>query len=349
MKFYFKTALYRWLASDRFGRPGAFLGRSLDVFPGGRGVLPAFGAVLAALLPSAALGASVFLDSSAAGNQAVVNTSYGQSIYVAQPGANVNPAFKVDNMQANWSKDAMSGFKSSADMEPRPIHDLPVVTLSGRAYIALAVDFNETGASEDFGVINLMLWVGPDSAQSVEVATLSDPDIDSYAWSPSVKASQQATWQRNLRQMDANNAVAALGIDLVYQQNASPVLNVPGDERPYGSDPQRVFSTGLGTLGSNRADVAILIPFEVLQGRNSSEMLYLGIQTGSLADAGSDRVGFIDPSSIVPGGFLDQLEVPLTTDYTDPDYTIPVPEVSSSVLALLAGGLGLFRRRRAAA
>ena len=326
-----------------------FLSRRPASLGGGSAALAALSALVAALLPGAAVGASVFLDSSAAGNQATVNTPYGSSIYLAQPGVNTRGDFKVEDMRANWSKDNISGFNPSADAPPRALHELPVVTLGGVPYIGIGVDFNESGTAADFDVVNLMLWVGSASAPSTQVALLTDPDISSpsYAWSAAVSNQTKNEWQSKLRQMNPNPADAALGIDLVYQQNVSPAINAPGDDNPYGSDPQRLFSTGLATLGSNRADLAILVPYSVLGGYNSSQKIYLGLQTGSLADAGSDRVGFLDPDALIKGGYFDSTGISIITNYVPPDSTILVPEVSTSALLMVAGGMGLLHRRRA--
>lgn len=346
MKNILKLSQLRAALSEEKPRPKYrfFLSRSRTALPRGAAALAVLGALLAALQPSAALGASVFLDSSTEGNQVAVNTPYGPTIYMAQPGISTNSDFKVENVSANWSKDDISGFSPGADAPPKPLYELPVVTLGGIKYIGIGVDFNESGTAADFDVINLMLWVGPESAQSTQVATLSDPDISSFTWSSTATNQEKNSWQNNLRQMNLNPA--AIGFALVYQQNASPSINAPGDAHPYGSDPYRVFSAGMDTLGSNRADLAILVPYDVLNGQSSSDLLYLGLQTGSLADAGSDRVGFLDPNSIIAGGYFDDMAIEIATNIVEPGTTIEVPEVSTSALALLAGAIGLLRRRR---
>lgn len=303
------------------------------------------GLIWAFLAVGASGATSVFLDSSAAGNSAEVSTSYGASIYLIQPGINVNPAFKVEDGKANWSKDNLTGFNNSADMLPMPIHQVPVVTYGGLHYIALGVDFNETGSSSNFDIVNLMLWAGPASAETLSVATLSDPSIGTLTWAASVNNQTKNSWESGLREMQANPAAASLGIDLIYQQNASPVLNVAGDSLPYGSDPKRVYSNGLSSLGSNEADVAILVPYSVLWGRNSSDVLYLGLQTGSMADGGSDRVGFVDPASLVAGGYLQRQGTSINSSFVAPNTTIAVPEPATSVLMLGAAAC-LLRRRR---
>ena len=288
---------------------------------------------------------SIFLDSTAPGNQAVVDTPYGSSIFMMQPGVNVNPAFKVEDGQANWSKNNGTGFSNSADMVPMPIYQVPVITYSGTPYIAIGIDFNETGSTPNFDVINLMLWAGPSSAQSLTVATMAPLDISSLTWDSSVSNQKRNSWQSGLRQMASNPNNTALGIDLLYQQNASPLLNVAGDMLPYGSDPYRVYSNGLSTLGSNQSDIAILVPYSVLIGRNSSDVLYLGLQTGSLNDGGSDRVGFLDPASLVSGGYLQQQGTPIITSFMAPDTTILVPEPSSAALLLTVAAAFAHRRR----
>ncbi|TAE76183.1 MAG: hypothetical protein EAZ84_07910 [Verrucomicrobia bacterium] len=299
--------------------------------------------LLAASSPAAT---SVFLDSSAAGNNAAVATAYGDSIYLIQPGINVNPAFKVEDGKTNWSKDNISGFSSSTDMEPLPIHQVPVISYGGLHYIALGVDFNETGSSSDFDVVNLMLWVGPASASTLAVAIQNDPNIGALTWATSATNQMKNSWESGIRTMENNPANSAQGIDLIYQQNANPQLNVAGDAMPYGSDPKRVYSNGLSSLGSNEADIAILVPYSVLIGRNSSEVLYVGLQTGSMTDGGSDRVGFIDPTTLVNGGYLQQQGVPISTTFVQPGTSITVPEPSSAALGLGALALCLVRRRR---
>lgn len=303
--------------------------------------------VIASLLAASSPAAtSVFLDSSAAGNNAAVATAYGDSIYLIQPGINVNPAFKVEDGKTNWSKDNISGFSSSADMEPLPIHQVPVISYGGLHYIALGVDFNETGSSSDFDVVNLMLWVGPASASTLAVAIQNDPNIGALTWATSATNQMKNSWESGIRTMANNPANSAQGIDLIYQQNANPQLNVAGDAMPYGSDPKRVYSSGLSSLGSNEADIAILVPYSVLIGRNSSEVLYVGMQTGSMTDGGSDRIGFIDPATLVNGGYLQQQGVPISTTFVQPGTSITVPEPSSAALGLGALALCLVRRRR---
>lgn len=303
--------------------------------------------VIASLLAASSPAAtSVFLDSSAAGNNAAVATAYGDSIYLIQPGINVNPAFKVEDGKTNWSKDNISGFSSSADMEPLPIHQVPVISYGGLHYIALGIDFNETGSSSDFDVVNLMLWVGPASASTLAVAIQNDPNIGALTWATSATNQMKNSWESGIRTMENNPANSAQNIDLIYQQNANPQLNVAGDAMPYGSDPKRVYSSGLSSLGSNEADIAILVPYSVLIGRNSSEVLYVGLQTGSMTDGGSDRVGFIDPTTLVNGGYLQQQGVPISTTFVQPGTSITVPEPSSAALGLGALALCLVRRRR---
>ena len=303
--------------------------------------------VIASLLAASSPAAtSVFLDSSAAGNNAAVATAYGDSIYLIQPGINVNPAFKVEDGKTNWSKDNISGFSSSADMEPLPIHQVPVISYGGLHYIALGIDFNETGSSSDFDVVNRMLWVGPASASTLAVAIQNDPNIGALTWATSATNQMKNSWESGIRTMENNPANSAQGIDLIYQQNANPQLNVAGDAMPYGSDPKRVYSSGLSSLGSNEADIAILVPYSVLIGRNSSEVLYVGLQTGSMTDGGSDRVGFIDPTTLVNGGYLQQQGVPISTTFVQPGTSITVPEPSSAALGLGALALCLVRRRR---
>jgi hypothetical protein len=304
-------------------------------------------ALICGFFTASASGAtSVFLDSSAAGNNAAVETPYGSSIYLIQPGINVNPAFKVEDGKANWSKDNLTGFNNSADMPPLPIHQLPVITYGGLYYIALGVDFNETGASSNFDIVNLMLWAGPESAGTLAVATLSDPSIGTLTWAGSVNNQTKNSWESGLRQMSANPASTSLGIDLIYQQNASPLLNVAGDALPYGSDPNRVYSNGLSSLGSNEADIAILVPYSVLVGRNSNDVIYLGLQTGSLADGGSDRVGFVDPASLVAGGYLQLQGAAINSSFVQPNTVITVPEPSGATLLMSAAAGCLLRRRR---
>ena len=282
--------------------------------------------------------ASVFFESSAAGSEARVQTDYGDSVYIVRPGINVNPAFKVEDGKANWSKDPGAGFAQSADMEPFTVGQVPTLTYKGTRYLAFGIDFNETGGTPDFDVINFMIWAGPAAASTTTVGVTTNPDMTSFAWPSSVKGQQIAKWD-NMLQMGSNTAAnSALGINLIYQQNTSPQLFAPGDTLPYGSDSHRVYSQGLSTLGSNEVDVAVLVPYSVISGLPSTDVLYLGMQTGALADGGSDRFGLVDPNTLVSGGYFDTVGVSFVQ-------ASAVPEPGSLGLAA-ASGLLLLRRRR---
>jgi hypothetical protein len=282
---------------------------------------------------------AVFLDGSTAGNTARVNTPYGDSIYMFRPGVNVNPAFKVEDMQANWSRDNISGFSSSADMEPMVVGDIPTLLYEGKHYLAPAFDFNETGGTPDFDVINLFLLAGNSPASTLDAGTLIDPDLSGYSWAGNPSNQQVNKWDNNLRELAVNSSAAAMGLDLVYEQNVSPRIFTSGDTRPYDSDPERVYATGLATLGSNETDVMILVPASVLSGRALTDVVYMGIQTGTLNDGGSDRFGIVDPSTLITGGYLD------SNGYTFQPYS-QIPEPQTSVLLLGMVGLGLVIRKR---
>lgn len=286
--------------------------------------------------------ASVFFSSTTAGSEARVDTDYGESIYVMRPGVNVNPAFKVEDGQTNWSKDPGTGFKPSADMEPLTVSDIPIINYNGQLYIALGMDFNETGGTPDFDVVNLMLWAGPAGAVTQQVATAIDPAVSSLAWPGTVRNQEINKWENNLRQMASNDAAnSSLGINLIYQQNSAPQLFVDGDTRPYDTDPHRVYSAGLSTLGSNEVDMAILVPASVLEGIPLDQVLYLGMQTGTLADGGSDRFGIVDPTTIITGGYFDSIGVSFRT-------FAAVPEPGMAALWLASGLVLSLRRRREA-
>lgn len=307
-----------------------------------RTLMPRFGRAPFAALSLASLivpasATSVFFESSTAGSEARVPTDYGDSIYIMRPGININPAFKVDDGKANWSKDNLSGF-TQADMEPITLGQVPTLTFQGTRYLAFGIDFNETGGTPDFDVINFMLWAGPASADTLSVATTIDPNMAALAWPGSVKAQQISKWESMLQMQSNTAANDPLGINLIYQQNTSPQLFASGDTLPYGSDPHRVYSAGLSTLGSNEVDVAILVPYSVIAGRPSTDMLYLGMQTGALADGGNDRIGFIDPSTLVAGGYFSSIGVTFST----------VPEPGSFAFAGAAALLLTSRRRKAA-
>ncbi|MGD9418074.1 MAG: hypothetical protein Q7R22_003975 [Verrucomicrobiota bacterium JB025] len=282
--------------------------------------------------------ASIFFANTTDGAEATVPTAYGDSIYVMRPGVNVNPAFKVEDGETNWAKNDGSGFSPSADMEPISVSDIPIINYNGNLYIALGIDFNEAGSTPDFDVVNLMLWSGPSSANTQSVATATDPDIASLAWPTSVTSQEIRSWDNNMLEMSSNDtANSALGINLIYEQNAAPQLFVDGDTMPYGSDSHRVYSEGLATLGSNEVDVAILVPASVLTGLPLDDVIYLGMQTGALADGGSDRFGIVDPTTVISGGYFDSIGVTFST--------IPEPK-GASLLALTMAGL-VWRRRRA--
>jgi hypothetical protein len=310
-----------------------------------RGLLSRCALLFAALVgsESSVLAVSTTFSAATPGNSATLPTSFGDSVFLASPGINVNPAFKVEDSQANWAKDddGTNAYSPSADRPPLIVADVPLVVFQGSLYIGLGIDFNETGTTSDYDVVNIELWTGPQTSNTMNVATVSDPNISQFAWN-GAKGSDVSLWERSVRVMDSNTASNnALGINQIYEQNITPQIFTAGDTKPYDTDPQRVVATNLTTLGSNQVDLAVLIPASVLEGVPLDHKFYWGFQSGVDADGGSDRFGIMDPTSIVAGGFFDTQGVTFTT----PEQAgIPEPRVLS--LIALAGLLVSRRRRR---
>ena len=295
--------------------------------------------LLAATLPC--IGSSVFLDASTEGNQVRLATPYGTTIFIVQPGMNINPAFKVEDMQTNWSKDHLPGFSSSADMQPVQVNHIPIVSLDGENYIGLGFDFNETGGNgSDFDIVNMIIWASPQPVNTIEAGLATDPDLSGYSWSGDPANNIVNSWENNLRQLESSSVGESLGLTPIYVQNVNPQIFVPNDTRPYDTDPNRIYANELTTLGSNAVEIGILVSASILDSVASTDYLYIGVQTGSMNGGGSDRFGVMDPTSMVSGGFFDQNNITVTS------FAESIPEPSNLAFSSLAALTLVLRRSR---
>jgi hypothetical protein len=287
------------------------------------------------LLTLPLMGSSIFLDTSTDGNKVSLETDYGTTIFVTTPGLNINPAFKVEDMKANWSKDNVAGFSVSADMEPIQVRQVPIVRFNGSDYIGLGFDFNETGGTgSNLDIVNMIIWASSQPVNTLEAGLATDPDLSAYTWSGNPSSNVVRSWENNLRQLQSSSVGASLGLRPIYVQNHTPQVYAPNDSRPYDTDPSRVYANELGTLGSNAVEIGVLIPASVLDSVTPNDYLYIGVQTGSMNDGGSDRFGLMDPTSLVSGGYFDQ------NGFTVSSYELSIPE-PSSMSCLLMGLLTL--------
>jgi hypothetical protein len=297
--------------------------------------------LLGATLPC--IGGSIFLDASTEGSQVSLATPYGTTIFIVQPGMNINPAFKVEDMQTNWSKDDLPGFSASADMEPIQVNQIPIVSLNGENYVGLGFDFNETGGSgSDFDIVNMIIWSSPRPVDTIEAGLATDPDLSSYSWSGNPAKNIVNSWENNLRQLESSSVGESLGLTPIYVQNDNPQIFVPNDTRPYDTDPNRIYANELTTLGSNAVEVGILVPASILDSLAPTDYLYIGVQTGSMNGGGSDRFGVMDPTSLVSGGFFDRNNIAVSSSVES------IPEPSNlAFFSLAVLTLGLRRSRGA--
>jgi len=305
-----------------------------------------FGSIAGSLLLAATLpciGSSVFLDASTEGNQVSLETPYGTTIFIVQPGMNINPAFKVEDMQTNWSKDDLPGFSASADMEPIQVNEIPIVNLDGEKYVGLGFDFNETGGNgSDFDIVNMIIWSSPQPVNTIEAGLAADPDLSGYSWSGNPANNIVNSWENNLRQLESSSVGESLGLTPIYVQNVNPQIFAPNDTRPYDTDPNRIYANELTTLGSNAVEIGILVSASILDSVAPTDYLYIGVQTGSMNGGGSDRFGVMDPTSLVSGGFFDQNNITVTS------FAESIPEPSNlAFFSLAVLTLGLRRSRRA--
>lgn len=299
--------------------------------------------LLAATLPC--IGASAFLDASTEGNRVELATPYGTTIFMAQPGLNINPAFKVEDMQTNWSKDNVDGFNSSADMEPLQVSQIPIVNFEGKNFLGFGFDFNETGRTPNFDIVNMVIWASSDPVGTIEAGLATSPDLSSYSWSGNPANNTVRSWEGSLRQLESSSVGADLGLTPIYVQNVNPQIFVDGDTRPYDTDPNRVWSDDLPTLGSNAVEIGVLVPASILDLVAPTDYLYIGVQTGSMNDGGSDRFGVMDPTSLVEDGYfaLNSVEV---TSFEESSLSIPEPS-NLAFFSLAVLTLGLRRPRGA--
>ena len=268
-------------------------------------------------------------------------TPYGTTIFIVQPGMNINPAFKVEDMQTNWSKDHLPGFSSSADMQPVQVNHIPIVSLDGEDYIGLGFDFNETGGNgSDFDIVNMIIWASPQPVNTIEAGLATDPDLSGYSWSGDPANNIVKSWENNLRQLESSSVGESLGLTPIYVQNVNPQIFVPNDTRPYDIDPNRIYANELTTLGSNAVEIGILVSASILDSVASTDYLYIGVQTGSMNGGGSDRFGVMDPTSLVSGGFFNQNNITVTS------FAESIPDPSNLAFSSLAALTLVLRRSR---
>lgn len=238
----------------------------------------AFMAFVSAFLSGMALGQSGTIDLTNAGTIAVLTNSYGTIDYVSNPGANLKAQqqFTVTNGQTGWSTDSAS--------TSQPLTSVPIVIYQGVKYFGIAMDVNEgSGSRADFDIPQVMIWAGSSTANT-DVAGTSTKLANPF---------------QTYSQLNDNSTVS--GLTLIYQQNLSPQVGT--GSIPYGNDPSRMVGQN-SQSGSSGVDIAILIPISVLNGISTNSKIYIGVQTGSLDDAGPEQIGFIDPSNLTVGGWL---------------------------------------------
>lgn len=161
---------------------------------------------------------------------------------------------------------------------------MPVVIYQGAKYFGIAMDVNEgSGNKADFDIPQLMIWAGSGTGNT-DVAGTSTKLANPF---------------QTFSQLNDNSATS--GLTLIYKQNITPQIGT--GSAPYLTDPSRMV--GLNSQsGSSGVDIAILIPISVLNGISTNSKIYVGVQTGSLDDAGPEQIGFIDPTNLTAGGWL---------------------------------------------
>lgn len=285
---------------------------------------------------SMALGQGVTLDMTTPGNNATSN----QVVIISTPGVNVNPAFKVNDMQANWAKGAStSGYSSANDTTPISLAQAPILVFQGKAYIGFAMDWNEQGGvHDDWDIVDMVFWTGSSTPATVDAGTVTQPFLSGT--------------YKNVRVLEDNGAAA--GLATVFHWNPTKTI---GSAVPYASDPIHFYGSNLGTLGSNSADMALLVPLSLFDGKSTSDLIYWGMQTGVLADGGSDRFGFMDPASVSSTGYLATAGITVGTPlsgYSTVDSNaivasvVPEPSSATSIMASIMLVLVRTRRRSSA-